>query len=46
MEYAQGTLVDGTVTSQRWERLGVSAVIWSVIPLAVGLGFVLRAEVK
>jgi len=45
-KYAGGTLIDGTVTSQQWAHLGVAAVIWAVIPLAIGLGLVLRAEVK
>lgn len=45
-KYAQGTLIDGTVTTQQWAHLGVTAVIWLVIPLAIGLGLVVRAEVK
>ncbi|MEP7091286.1 MAG: ABC transporter permease, partial [Nocardioidaceae bacterium] len=44
--YAGGTLIDGTVTSQQWAHLGVTAVIWLVIPLVIGLRLVLRAEVK
>ena len=43
---AEGTLIDGTVTSQQWEYLAVTAVIWLVLPLAVGLGLVMKAEVK
>ncbi len=45
-KYAGGTLIDGTVTSQQWAHLGASAVIWVLIPLGIGLGLVLRAEVK
>jgi len=45
-KYAGGTLIDGTVTIQQWEYLGVTSVIWVVIPLAIGLRFVMRAEVK
>jgi hypothetical protein len=45
-KYAQGTLIDGTVTAQQWEHLGVTSVIWLLIPLAVGLAVVVRAEVK
>ena len=45
-KYAGGTLIDGTVTSQQWAHLGVTAVTWLVIPLIVGLRLVMRAEVK
>ncbi|MEP6816110.1 MAG: ABC transporter permease [Marmoricola sp.] len=45
-KYAGGTLIDGTVTSQQWAHLGVAASIWLVMPLAVGLALVSRAEVK
>lgn len=46
LKYAQGTLIDSIVTSPQWAHLGVTAVIWSVIPLIVGHGFVVPAEVK
>ncbi len=39
-EYAQGTLLDETVTNQQWAHLGVTATIWLVVPLAVGLRLV------
>jgi ABC-type transport system involved in multi-copper enzyme maturation permease subunit len=45
-DYAQGILFDGALTAQQWAHLGVTGVIWLVIPLTVGLGFVIRAEVK
>ncbi|MCW2849144.1 MAG: hypothetical protein JWR90_3118 [Marmoricola sp.] len=45
-KYAAGTLVDGTVTSEQWAHLGVTSVIWLIVPLAVGLAVVARAEVK
>ena len=45
-DYAQGALFDGALTAQQWANLGVTGAIWLVIPLTVGLGFVLRAEVK
>jgi ABC-type transport system involved in multi-copper enzyme maturation permease subunit len=45
-DYAQGALFDGALTAQQWGHLGVTGMIWLVIPLTVGLGFVLRAEVK
>jgi len=45
-KYAQGPLIGGTVTTQHWEYLGVSGVIWLIVPLFVGLAVVVRAEVK
>jgi len=45
-KYAQGTLIDETVTNQQWAHLGVTATIWLVVPLAIGLRLVTRAEVK
>ena len=45
-KYAQGTLIDGTVTSQQWQHLGATSVVWLLIPLSVGLAIVARAEVK
>ncbi len=45
-KYAQGTLIDGTVTSQQWAHLGVAGAIWLVIPLSIGLRLVMKAEVK
>jgi hypothetical protein len=44
--FAQGVLFDGTLSTQQWAHLGVTGVIWLIIPLAIGLGFVVRAEVK
>ncbi len=45
-KYAQGTLIDGTLTSEQWAHLGVTSVIWLLVPMTVGLILVLRAEVK
>lgn len=45
-KYAQGTLIDGTATTQQWQYLGVTSVIWLLIPLSLGLAIVVRAEVK
>ncbi len=45
-KFAQGTLIDGSVTSQQWEHLAVTSVIWLLVPLALGLAVVTRAEVK
>jgi ABC-2 type transport system permease protein len=44
--YAQSALFDGALTAQQWAHLGVTGTIWLAIPLTVGLGFVMRAEVK
>ncbi|WP_372727984.1 ABC transporter permease [Nocardioides sp.] len=44
--YAQGALFEGSVTAGQWAELGVSGLFWLVIPLAVGVGLVLRSEVK
>ena len=46
--FAQGPLFtfDGALTGEQWANIVVTGVIWMVIPLAVGLGFVTRAEVK
>ena len=45
-QYASGTLIDGTVTSQQWAHLATSATAWLALPLVVGLVLVTRAEVK
>lgn len=45
-DHAQGALFDGALTAQQWAQLGVTGMIWLAIPLTVGLGFVMRAEVK
>ena len=44
--YAQGPLVDATMTGEDWAYFAVSGVIWLVLPLAIGCWRVLRAEVK
>jgi hypothetical protein len=44
--WAQGELYDGSLTSTEWAQLGVSGLIWLVIPLTVGLVMVMRSEVK
>ena len=46
LRYAQGTLVDGTLTAAQWQHLATSAALWLLAPLAVGLVAVVRAEVK
>ncbi|HEY0542229.1 MAG TPA: hypothetical protein VGD53_27965 [Actinoallomurus sp.] len=48
VQYAQSALFgfEGALTGEQWANIGVTGVIWLVVPLAVGLGFVMRAEVK
>jgi ABC-type transport system involved in multi-copper enzyme maturation permease subunit len=43
---AQAPLFEGDVTAEQWAQIGVSGLIWLVIPLAVGVWAVLRSEVK
>jgi ABC-type transport system involved in multi-copper enzyme maturation permease subunit len=43
---AQAPLVDATMTGEDWAHFAVSGVVWLVLPLAIGLWRVLRAEVK
>jgi ABC-2 type transport system permease protein len=47
-QYAQSALFsfEGTLTGQQWTHIVVTGLIWLVVPLAVGLGFVTRVEVK
>jgi hypothetical protein len=44
--FASSTLYDGLPSATEWAQLGVSGLLWLVIPLAVGLRLVLRSEVK
>ena len=43
---AQTPLVDASMTGQDWAYFGVSGLLWLVLPLAIGMWRVLRAEVK
>jgi len=43
---AQAPLFEGNPTGEQWAQIGVSGMIWLVIPLAVGVWAVLRSEVK
>ena len=47
-QFAQSSLFsfEGAMTGEQWANIAVTGVIWLIIPLAVGLGFVTRAEVK
>ena len=43
---ARNMLFNGSVTSEQWQHLAVSGTIWFLVPLAIGLLLVRRAEVK
>jgi hypothetical protein len=43
---ARNVLFDGSVSSVQWQQLAVSGTIWFLVPLAIGLLIVRRAEVK
>jgi len=44
--YAQGNLFNDAMGGQQWAQLGVTGLVWLVLPLAVGLRLLLRSEVK
>ena len=44
--YAQGNLFNGTMSGEQWAQLGVTSLVWLVVPMAIGLWSVLRSEVK
>lgn len=44
--YTQSTLFDGGLTGEQWVNLGVTSLVWLVVPMAVGLRMLLRSEVK
>jgi ABC-2 type transport system permease protein len=48
IQFAQSGLFifDQALTSEQWAQITVTVVTWLLIPMAIGLGFVLRAEVK
>src|SRR5262249_55475390 len=43
---AQGELFEMPLTGSQWAHLAVSGFIWLVVPLAIGLWRIRRAEVK
>ncbi|RYJ06404.1 MAG: ABC transporter permease [Actinomycetales bacterium] len=43
---AQTPLFEGSLSGEQWAQLGTSGLIWFVIPMAIGVRFVLRSEVK
>ncbi len=44
--FAQTPLIDATMTGEDWAHFATSGFIWLVVPLAIGVARVLRAEVK
>jgi ABC-2 type transport system permease protein len=44
--FAQGPLFEGSVDATQWANLGVTSVVWLVVPMAVGLWALMRSEVK
>lgn len=45
-QQAQSELYDMPLTGAQWAHLAVSGFLWLVVPLAIGLWRILRAEVK
>jgi hypothetical protein len=45
-QYSSSRLFDGGLNSEQWANLGVSGLVWLIIPLVVGIWLVLRSEVK
>jgi ABC-2 type transport system permease protein len=48
IQFAQAGLFvfEHSLTGQEWAHIAVTGVTWLLIPLLIGLGFVMRAEVK
>jgi ABC-type transport system involved in multi-copper enzyme maturation permease subunit len=44
--YAQGPLLDTTISGSEWGHLVTSGLIWLVLPLLIGVWRIRRAEVK
>lgn len=44
--YSSTRLYDGGLGATDWAHLGVSGLIWLIIPLAIGLRVLMRSEVK
>jgi ABC-2 type transport system permease protein len=42
----QKLLFQGPLAGEQWSQLGVTTVVWLIVPISVGLWTVLRAEVK
>lgn len=44
--YAQGALFEGSVSAEQWAQLGVTSLVWLVLPTLIGLRMLMRSEVK
>jgi hypothetical protein len=44
--HSQDALFQGGFTGQQWAQLGVTTLVWLVVPLAVGVRSLIRSEVK
>jgi ABC-type transport system involved in multi-copper enzyme maturation permease subunit len=44
--FAQGPLINGSISGNEWGHLATSGLIWLVVPLAIGVWRIRRAEVK
>jgi ABC-2 type transport system permease protein len=44
--FAQNPIIEADVSGKEWAQLATSGLIWLVLPLAIGVWRVLRAEVK
>ena len=45
-DYAQSALFNGVLTGRQWAHLAFTGTIWLIIPMAIGLTLVSKAEVK
>ena len=46
VNFAQGVLFNGSPTGAEWAHIGFTSLVWLVIPLAIGVRYVMRSEVK
>ncbi|PKH38083.1 ABC transporter permease [Nocardioides alpinus] len=46
VNFAITRLFEGSLTTEHWQQLGVTTLVWLWIPLALGLRAIVRAEVK
>jgi ABC-2 type transport system permease protein len=44
--FAPTALFEGSLTGEQWQQLAVAGTLWFLVPLAIGLAVVRRAEVK
>ena len=46
--FAQGALFEGAdgLTGEAWAQAGFTTLVWVLIPLAIGMRFLLRSEIE